>query len=80
MPNFQKITEHETVKIINSVSNATCAADPIPTKLLKSVQDVLKGPVTQIMNMSLETDRLKDAILKSLLKKPGHLLKPQTSQ
>ena len=51
---------------------------PILTKLLKSVQDVLKGPIAHKVNKSLalSTKGWKDAISKPFLKKQGP--KPST--
>ena len=75
LTNFRPHTEEEVRKIIMSFSNATCDMDPVPTKLVKDLLDVLITPITSLVNISLQTssfpEKWKCATILPLLKKPG---------
>ena len=53
----------------------SCDLDPLPTKLLKSCLDILLTPITNIVNLSLESDSFPDVLkvphITPLLKKPS---------
>ena len=63
------------MKLILSSQDKSCDLDPLPTKLLKSCLDILLTPITNIVNLSLEsgsiTDVLKVSHITPLLKKPS---------
>ena len=71
---FEPFTEDEIKVIIMKLSNSSCDLNPIPTKLLKLCLDQLLGPITCIVNMSLESGvfpkDLKHVLVRPTLKKP----------
>ena len=72
--NFNKITESETLSIINKLKNKNSSGkDEISNKLLKSIKDEIAKPLTIFINQSLKTgvfpDALKIAKVKPLYKK-----------
>ena len=72
--NFSKITERETLTIINNLkSKNSSGKDEISNKLLKSTKCEISKPLTIIINQSLKTgiflDALKVAKVKPLFKK-----------
>ena len=64
----------EVNKLILSSQDKSCDLDPLPTKLLKSCQDILLTPITNIVNLALESGSFSDVLKLShiapLLKKP----------
>ena len=56
-----------------SSQDKSCDLDPLPTKLLKSCLDILLTPITNIVNLSLESfpNVLKVSHITPLLKKPS---------
>jgi hypothetical protein len=79
---FQPVTPDEVGKIISSSPSKSCSLDPVPTPLVKSVIDLLKPVITEIVNCSLTSgtfpSNYKDALVTPVLKKPsldGDLLK-----
>ena len=60
---------------IFSSQDKSCDLDPLSTNLLKSYLDVLETPITNIVNLSLESgsfpDTLKVSHITPLLKKPS---------
>ena len=58
-----------------SSSNSSCELDPISTKLLKDNIDTLLPGITSIVNISLQngyfSNKLKEAVIRPLLKKSG---------
>ena len=60
-------------KPILSSSSKSCDLDPIPTSVLKNSLDILKTPITDIINISMETStfpqNFKEAHVRPLLKK-----------
>ena len=74
MSEFQRINLEKAKRLINAAPSKTCALDPVPTHIVKSVSHTL-GPVNhKIINMSLAESKVpssfKTAIVKPLLKKP----------
>ena len=72
--NFNRITESETLSIINKLkSKNSSGKDEISNKLLKSIKDEIAKPLTIIINQSLKTgifpEALKIAKVKPLYKK-----------
>ena len=72
---FQPITLQKAERLVLSAPSKTCALDPIPTQIVKSVVSTI-GPVIQkIINLSLAQSvvpsEFKTAIVKPLLKKPN---------
>ena len=72
MDTFTPLSEIEVTKIIHSSSSASCALDPIPTWLIKDCLDVLIGPITKLVNLSLSTGifppSMKVALVRPLIK------------
>ena len=71
---FSKITEKETLTIINNLKSKNSSGnDEISNRLLKSIKSEISKPLTIIINQSLETrifpDALKVAKVKPLFKK-----------
>ena len=71
---FSKITENETLTIINNLKSKNSSGnDDISNRLLKSIKCEISKPLTIIRNQSLETgifpDALKVAKVKPLFKK-----------
>jgi len=71
---FAAVSVDEVSKLVKEASNATCANDPLPTKLVKTCAlETLLPIVTKIVNLSLQSGTFptsyKTAIVKPLLKK-----------
>ena len=70
---FERASEDEIKKLILSSSSKSCDLDPIPTSVLKNCLDILITPITDIINISMETSTFpqsfKEAHVKPLLKK-----------
>ena len=75
MTSFEPATADEVRKSILSSQDKSCDLDPLPAKLLKSCLDILLTPITNIVNLSLESgsfpDVLKVSHITPLLKKPS---------
>ena len=73
MDSFSVLSEHEVVKIIHRSPSKSCENDPIPTTLLKNILPSVLLVLTALVNGSMQTgvfpDDLKQALVKSLLKK-----------
>ena len=54
---FERASEDEIKKLILSSSSKSCDLDPIPTSVLKNCLDILIAPITDIINISMETSR-----------------------
>ena len=71
---FTRVTSDEVKRTMDSLQNKQCELDIIPTKFLKTLEDLLKV-VTHIVNLSFEENKFagewKEALLKLLLKKPN---------
>ena len=65
--------EDEIKKRILSSSSKSCDLDPIPTSVLKNCLDKIITPITDIINISMETStfpqNFKQAHVRPLLKK-----------
>lgn len=72
---FKTKTEQEIINIVKAAKAATCASDPIPTRLIKENIDLLCPTITKIVNASLQTATFdstwKEALLTPLIKKPN---------
>ena len=70
---FELATEEEVKKLITNSASKSCDLDPIPTSLLKICLDILIKPITDIVNLSIETNtfpqKFREAHVKPLLKK-----------
>ena len=68
-------SELDVQELITNSKAATCALDPIPTKLLKQHVDIILPAITKMINSSLASGVFphpwKQAIVTPLLKKPG---------
>ena len=75
MTSFEPATADEVKKLIISFQDKYCDLDPLSTKLLKSCLDVLLTPITNIVNLSLESGSFPDVLnvshITPLLKKPS---------
>jgi hypothetical protein len=71
---LQSFTTEEVRKLISKAPTKSCSLDPLPTWLLKKVVTPLLQPITDIVNMSLESNMfpsaMKKALVTPLLKKP----------
>ena len=79
---FERTSEDKIEKLILSSLSKSCDLDPIPTSVLKNCLDILITPITDIINISMETStfpqNFKQAHVRPLLKKtslPKHELK-----
>ena len=52
---FERASENEIKKPIFSSSSKSCDLDPIPTSVLKNCLDILIAPITDIINILMET-------------------------
>ena len=72
---FESASEDEIEKLILCSSSKSCDQDPIPTSVLKNCADILITPITDIINISMDTSRptfpqhFKEAHVRPLLKK-----------
>ena len=73
---FERASEDEIKKLILSSSSKSCDldhVDPIPTSVLKNCLDIIITPITNIINISMETSifpqNFKEAHVRPLLKK-----------
>ena len=70
---FENTSEDEIQKLILSSSSKLCDLDPIPTRVLKNCPDILTNPITDRINISVETStfpqNFKEAHVRLLLKK-----------
>ena len=70
---FERASEDEIKKLILSSSSKSCDLVPIPTSVLKNCLDLLITPITDIINISMETStfpqNFKEAHVGPLLKK-----------
>ena len=73
MTSFEPATADKVKKLILFSQDKSCDLDPLPTKLLKSCLDILLTPITNIVNLCLESgsfpDVLKVSHITPLLKK-----------
>lgn len=71
---FERITEFDVKKCIESMSTKSCNLDPIDTALVKVCQDEIVPSLTNVFNQSISSgvvpDCFKTALVKPLLKKP----------
>jgi len=71
---LRTVTEADVVSLINTLNNKQCDLDPIPTRLLKDYAASLAPLVTRLLNASLSSghvpDALKSAYVVPRLKKP----------
>ena len=74
---FERASEDENKKLILNSSSKSCDLDPIPTSALKNCLDILITPITDIINISMETStfpqNFKEAHVRPLLKKTTSL-------
>ena len=70
---FERASEDEIKKLILSSSSKSCDLDPIPTSVLKNCLDILITPITDIINISMDTSifpqNFKQAHVRPLLEK-----------
>ena len=70
---FERASEDEIKELILSSSLKSCDLDPIPRSVLKNCLDILITPITDIINISMETStfpqNVKEAHVRPLLKK-----------
>ena len=70
---LERASEDEIKKLILNSSSKSCDLDPIPTSVLKNCLDILIIPITDIINISMETStfpqNFKEAHVRPLLKK-----------
>ena len=70
---FERASEDEIEKLILGSSSKSCDLDPISTSMLKNCLDLLITPITDIINISMETSTFpqndKKAHVRPLLKK-----------
>ena len=70
---FERTSEDKIEKLILSSLSKSCDLDPIPTSVLKNSFDILITPITEIINISMETStfpqNFKQTHVRPLLKK-----------
>ena len=70
---FERASEDEIKELILSSSSKSCDLDPTPRSVLKNCLDILITPITDIINISMETStfpqKFKEAHVRLLLKK-----------
>ena len=54
MSKFDQVTESEVARCIRSMASKSCELDAMPTTTFKQVLDTVIGPITSIVNVSLE--------------------------
>ena len=68
---FERASEDEIKKLILSSLSKSCDLDPIPTSVLKNCLHILITPITDIINISMETStfpqNFKEAHIRPLL-------------
>ena len=73
MNSFERATEDEIKKLILSPSSKSSDLDLIPTSVLKNSLDIIITPITDIINISMETNtfprKIKEAHENHYLKK-----------
>ena len=69
----ERASKDENKKLILSSSSKPCDLDPIPTSVLKNCLDIIITPISDIINISMETStfpqNFKEALVRPLLKK-----------
>ena len=72
---FNTITEEDILKIITATPSKSCQLDPILTWLLKKVITPLVPAITDVVNMSIQSNSvpllLKKALVTPVIKKPS---------
>jgi hypothetical protein len=72
---YNILTSEEVKKLVFDSSNKSCELDPIPTYILRDCIDEILPLLTKIVNKSLQLgsmpEKLKNAIIRPLLKKLG---------
>ena len=72
---FSTVPPDELLSIIDSTTPKSCDLDPVPGHVLKCLFPSILPVIHKVVNLSLETGRmpgiLKQAILKTVLKKPS---------
>ena len=70
---FERASEDEIKKLILNLLSKSCDLYPIPTSVLKNCLDILLTPITDIINILMETStfpqNFKEAHVRPLLKK-----------
>lgn len=72
---FKSKSEDEIKRHVLGMPSKHCASDPVPTWLIKNCIDKLNGPITRIINLSLQNNCFlsvwKEALITPLIKKPS---------
>ena len=70
---FERMTEDQVKRLINSCRLKTCILDPLPASIMKDWMDVLLPVLTKMISISTETAnvpvQLKEAMIRPKLKK-----------
>ena len=73
LTHLQPITQQKTERLLQSAPSKSCALDPVPTQVVKSVSSTISPVIQKIINLyiahSKVPTRFKTAIVKPLLKK-----------
>ena len=67
---FECASEDEIKKLILSSSSKSCDLDPIPTGVLKNCLDILITPITDIINISMETSNCPQNFKEAYVRPP----------
>ena len=77
MNTFERGSEDEIKKLISSSLSKSCDLDPIPTSVFKNCLDILITPITDIINILMETStfsqNFKEVHVRPLLKTTSQL-------
>ena len=66
---FESASEDEIKKLILSSSSKSCDLDPIRTSVLKNCLDILITPITDIINISMDTSTFPQNLISEILEK-----------
>jgi len=74
MDRLEPASEDEIKKLVMKSPSKSCCLDPVPTFLLKECLEGLAPIITKLVNLSMETgvvpDAMKEAVVTPILKKP----------
>jgi hypothetical protein len=75
LQSFAPASEEEVLKVLKSMSSASCALDPMPTPFVKGHSNTLLPVITSLVNASMSSGHvpqsMKAAIVKPRIKKQG---------
>ena len=70
LTHFEPVTEKDVSDVISSMPSKSCPLDPIPTDLLKQCLPEIVPAITSIINSSLTTGVVPDAMKQAIVTLP----------